>query len=83
MQLQAQLDQQKLMQEHQNAMELAKLEEQGVTTREKQRENRKDERIKMEGTQQSKMIAQRKNDSDPINFELESKLLSTRAPSVE
>ena len=83
MQLQAQLDQQKIMQEHQNAMELAQLEEKSVDTREKQRENRKDERIKMEGTQQSKMIAQRKNDSDPINFELESKLLSTRAPSVD
>ena len=83
MQLQAQLDQQKLMQEHQNAMELAKLEEQGVTTREQQRENRKDDRIKMEGTQQSKMIAQRKNDSNPINFELENKLFSPQTPSVE
>ena len=83
MQLQAQLDQQKLMQEHQNAMELAKLEEQGVTSREQQRENRKDDRIKMEGTQQSKMIAQRKNDSNPINFELENKLFSPQTPSVE
>jgi hypothetical protein len=27
----------------------------------------------MEGTQQSKMISQRKNDSNPINFELEGK----------
>ena len=68
MQLQAQLDQQKMMQQHQNDMELKKLEEQGVTKREQQREDRKDDRIKMEGTQQSEMITQRKNDGLPINF---------------
>ena len=32
-------------------------------------EDRKDTRIKMEGTQQSQMIDQRKNDLSPINFE--------------
>ena len=69
MQLQAQLDQQKMMQQHQNDMELKKLEEQGVTKREQQREDRKDDRIKMEGTQQSEMIEQRKTDGLPINFE--------------
>ena len=69
MQLQAQLDQQKMMQQHQNDMELKKLEEQGVTKREQQREDRKDDRIKMEGSQQSEMISQRKNDGLPINFE--------------
>ena len=73
MQLQAQLDQQKMMQQHKNDMELAKLQEQGTTSREQQREKAKDKRIKMEGTQQSKMISQRKNDSNPINFELEGK----------
>jgi hypothetical protein len=73
MQLQAQLDQQKMMQQHKNDMELAKLQEQGTTSREQQREQAKDKRIKMEGTQQSKMISQRKNDSNPINFELEGK----------
>ncbi len=82
MQLQAQLDQQKMMQQHQNAMELAKLEEQSVNAREKQRENRKDERIKMEGTQQSKMIAQRKNDSNPIDFKLQSQLVSGTQTSI-
>ena len=63
-------------------MELAKLEEQSVNTREKQRENRKDERIKMEGTQQSKMIAQRKNDSNPIDFKLQSQLVSGTETSI-
>jgi hypothetical protein len=32
-------------------------------------EDRKDKRIRMEGTQQSQMIDQRKNDLLPINFE--------------
>ena len=82
MQLQAQLDQQKMMQQHQNAMELAQLEEQSVNKREQQRENRKDERIKMEGTQQSKMIAQRKNDSNPIDFKLQSQLVSGTETSI-
>ena len=74
MQLQAQLDQQKMMQQHQNDMELKKLEEQGVTQREQQRENRKDDRIKMEGTQQSEMIQQRQTDSPAIDFQAESGL---------
>ena len=74
MQLQAQLDQQKMMQQHQNDMELKKLEEQGVTKREQQREDRKDDRIKMEGTQQSEMIQQRQTDSPAIDFQAESGL---------
>ena len=69
MQLQARLDQQKLMQQHKNDMELAQLQQNATNTREQQRENRKDKRIKMEGTQQSEMISQRKNDGLPINFE--------------
>ena len=82
MQLQAQLDQQKMMQQHQNDMELARLQQDATNKREQQREAAKDKRIKMEGTQQSKMIAQRKNDSNPINFEMEGKLLSNTQPSV-
>ena len=82
MQLQSQLDQQKMMLQHKNDMELASLQEQGVTKREQQREASKDKRIKMEGTQQSKMIAQRKNDSDPINFEFDNMPGSTPEPTV-
>ena len=39
--------------------------------REEQRESRKDDRIKQEGTQQSKMIQQRQTDSPAIDFEAE------------
>jgi len=37
-------------------------------------EDRKDKRIKMEGTQQSKMIQQRQTDSPAIDFENEPEL---------
>ena len=42
---------------------------QQVNQKENSKEDRKDKRIKMEGTQQSEMISQRKNDGLPINFE--------------
>ena len=74
MQLQAQLDQQKLMTEHQNAMELKGMERQATQEKEALIEDRKDKRIKMEGTQQSKMIQQRQTDSPAIDFEAESGL---------
>ena len=47
---------------------------QAAEKREEQRENRKDDRIKQEGTQQSKMIQQRQTDSPAIDFEAESGL---------
>ena len=69
MQIQAQLDQQKMQMQHQFDMELAKLQSQAKTQGDQQREGAKDKRIKMEGTQQSQMINQRKQDLPPINFE--------------
>ena len=77
MQLQAQLDQQKMMMQHKNDMELKKVEVQGMTEKEKLIEDRKDKRSKMEATQQSEMISQRKNDSLPINFENENVEMDT------
>ena len=71
MQLQAQLDQQKIMLEHQNAMQLKGVEEDARKQKEAEIEDRKDKRIKMEGTQQSKMIEQRNVDGPAIDFELE------------
>ena len=69
MQIQAQLDQQKMQMQHQFDMQLKQLEVQGQSQKEQQKEDRKDKRIKMEGTQQSEMISQRKNDGLPIDFE--------------
>ena len=77
MQLQAQLDQQKMMMQHKNDMELKNVEVKGMSEKEKLIEDRKDKRSKMEATQQSEMISQRKNDSLPINFENENVEMDT------
>ena len=69
MEVQAQLDQQKMQMQHQFDMQLKQMETQVQMQKENQKEDRKDKRIKMEGTQQSEMISQRKNDGLPINFE--------------
>jgi hypothetical protein len=69
MQVQAQLDQQKMQMQHQFNMQLKQMDVQQVNQKENSKEDRKDKRIKMEGTQQSEMISQRKNDGLPINFE--------------
>ena len=71
MELASQLEMQKMQTQHQFDMQLKQMDIEATGKKEKEIENRKDKRIKLEGTQQSKMIAQRKNDSDPINFELE------------
>jgi len=68
---QAQLDMQKMQMQHEFDMELARMQTQAQSQNNSAKEAAKDRRIKIEGTQQSKMISQRKNDSDPINFELE------------
>ena len=64
-----QLDQQKMQMQHKFDLELKKLEGQAQKQKEQEIEDRKDKRIKMEGTQQSELIAQRQNDDPPINFE--------------
>ena len=69
MEIQAKLDQQKMQLQHQLDMQLKQMETQAAQQKEDQKENRKDRRIKMEGTQQSELISQRKNDGLPINFE--------------
>ena len=79
-QMKAQLDQQKMQSEVQLKKELMALEFQynmqlkgievdGQKSKETQKEDRKDERTKMQATQQSELIDQRKNDSPPKNFE--------------
>jgi hypothetical protein len=79
-QMKAQIDQQKMQSEVQLKKELMALEFQynmqlkgmevdGQKSKEAQKEDRKDERTKMQATQQSELIDQRKNDSPPKNFE--------------
>ena len=79
-QAKAQLDSQKMMQEVEHKKELMAVEFQynmqlkGMETsntqeRERQKEDRKDERTKIQATQQSEMIEQRKTGKPPKNFE--------------
>ena len=79
-QLKAQLDAQKMQQEvqlkkdlmaleFQYNMQLKGIEVQGLKQREQDKEDRKDERTKIQATQQSEMIEQRKTGKPPKNFE--------------
>ena len=79
-QAKAQIDQQKLMQEaalkkelmqleFEMNMQLKGLEVQGRKSEIKEKEDRKDDRSKIQATQQSELINQRQNDLPPKNFE--------------
>ena len=79
-QVQAQIDMQKMQQEVEAKKELMELEFQynmklkgievdGMKDREKQKEDRKDERTKIQASQQSELIDQRKTGKPPKNFE--------------
>tara|TARA_R110002124_G_scaffold62072_1_gene169914 strand:+ start:3838 stop:6348 length:2511 start_codon:yes stop_codon:yes gene_type:complete len=52
-----------------HAMELKKLEIEGFSSREGEKEDRKDKRTEKQASQQSKMISQRKKDLPPTDFE--------------
>ena len=79
-QIKAQIDAQKMQQEaalkkelmaleFQYNMQLRGAEIQSIKQREKEKEDRKDERTKIQATQQSEMIEQRKTGKPPKNFE--------------
>ena len=79
-QAKAQIDQQKLMQEaalkkelmqleFEMNMQLKGVEVQGRKSELKEKEDRKDDRSKIQATQQSELINQRQNDLPPKNFE--------------
>jgi len=78
--LKAQLDSQKLLQEAEIKkqlmevefnynMQLRKMDNDGVKNKEKEKEDRKDERTRIQATQQSELIDQRNNQKPPKNFE--------------
>jgi len=67
--MEAELKKQLMEQEFQYNMELAKIAANAKQESENSKEDRKDQRTKIQATQQSEMISQRKNDGDPMNFE--------------
>jgi len=69
MQTEAEIKQQLMAQEFEYDKQLAQLERGMTSAREKEIEDRKDKRVRIQGTQQSELIQQRQNDGTPRNFE--------------
>jgi hypothetical protein len=69
LQVEAEIKKQLLAEAFQYDMQLAQLKTQAETNKWTQLENRKDDRTKIQATQQSELINQRKNDSFPKDFE--------------
>jgi len=69
MQLDTQLQQQLMEVKFGYDQQLKQMDLQRMSEREKEIEDRKDERTRIQATQQSQMINQRQNDSMPTNFE--------------
>ena len=69
MEREAQMKLQLMQQEFQYNVQLAQAQGQSKKDEEKYKEDRKDERIRIQGTQQSELIDQRQNDLLPKNFE--------------
>ena len=64
-----QMKQALMQQEFEYNMQLKNIETKGLGERDRMKEDRKDERTRIQATQQSQMIAQRKNEEAPKNFE--------------
>ncbi len=70
MQVQLNHDMQMAQQQFQYDIQLKGMDDAKDAAREQEIEKRKDQRTRIQGTQQSQMIAQRTNDSAPIDFEV-------------
>ncbi len=69
MQTEAEIKRQLMAEEFNYQMQLEQMKMQVEQTKEREIEDRKDKRVKIQGTQQSEMIDQRNNDLLPIDFE--------------
>jgi len=94
MQLQAQLDAGRIQAESQMKaqlaaqkfqfdMQLKSLETQGIKDRERTKEDRKDKRTKIQASQQSELIDQRKTGGSPKNFDSASNDILGGGPSID
>jgi len=72
MQTEAEIKRQLMAEEFNYQIQLEQLKMQAEKQKEQDIENRKDKRVKLQGSQQSQMIDQRKNNLLPINFEADS-----------
>ena len=69
MQTEAQIKRELMAEEFNYQMQFAQIRANAEKTKEQDIEDRKDKRVKIQGTQQSELIDQRKNDTLPKNFE--------------
>jgi hypothetical protein len=69
MQQEAEIKKQLMAEEFNYNMQLAQIKANAEYSKEKEKEDRKDQRTKIQATQQSELIDQRKNDSLPKDFE--------------
>ena len=83
MQAETQMKSQLAAQKFQFDMQLKALETQGIKDRETTKENRKDKRTKIQASQQSELIDQRKTGKSPKNFEGASNDILGGGPSVD
>jgi hypothetical protein len=83
MQQKGELDKQILQMKFQFDMQLKQMEIQVQKSKEQEIEDRKDKRTKIQATQQSEMISQRKNDLLPIDFEAKQDLANNDMGSLQ
>tara|TARA_R100000655_G_scaffold109398_1_gene163785 strand:+ start:227 stop:2641 length:2415 start_codon:yes stop_codon:yes gene_type:complete len=69
MQTEASIKKELMAEEFSYNIQLAQIKADAETTKEKEIENRKDKRVKMQGTQESQLIQQRQNNALPTDFE--------------
>jgi len=69
MQTEAQIKKELMAEEFQYQLQLAKAQSDALMSKENNKEDRKDKRVKIQGTQQSELINQRQNDLLPTDFE--------------
>jgi hypothetical protein len=83
MQQKGEIDKQILQMKFQFDMQLKQMEIQVQKSKEQEIEDRKDKRTKIQATQQSEMISQRKNDLLPIDFEAKQDLANNDMGSLQ
>ena len=69
MRTESQIKRELMAEEFNYQVQLAQAKGKAETNKEKEIEDRKDQRVRIQGTQQSELIDQRQNDLLPINFE--------------
>ena len=76
MQIELEVKQQLMAQEFEYDKQLAQIELGNASVKEKEIEDRKDKRVRIQGTQQSELIQQRQNDGSPRDFENQNQNMS-------